>query len=113
MLLFEKGDIDKLMEEMTLINGQFKFLMSKNAIILNEPIIYLAYEINNPHPFHNRLEPINYKNLQNAFILDFVNPIRDYPSPNKLQPFHLEDAIPLSDQSLEYGAYKGFQRKFK
>lgn len=96
------------MKEMTCLDDiGAKFLMSKNCKVTNKPIAYLAYELNTTDPTGLQLNPLNYKKLQNAFIVDFENPFSDILSMSNLEPFRLGGFIPLSDLNAKYVAYKG------
>lgn len=106
VILLEKGDIDNLMEKFECLNRRFTPYLSLNAKILNCPIAYLAYAIKYPDPIKLLFKPLDYANLSGANVIDFLNPIRDEKNERRLQPFQLENCIPLSDIYAEYGAYQ-------
>lgn len=105
MLLLKKGDIDILMAQYGCPNTKLAF--SCSGKIFDDHVAYLAYDINHPDPTQLILPSIDYTRLESAYVLDFINPAIESSTIRALQPFPLEDLIPLSYKQIQYGAYRG------
>lgn len=105
VLLLEKGDIDKIMEEYSLLQGHQGIYFTYKAWV-SAPAAILAYE-RGLSPSELKRDPIDFTRLEGAPVVDYFNEVHEGINGKQLKPFFLKTRIPLLGDRRDFGAYTG------